>query len=64
MVIFTKFGDNVALFWTFKLLRKIETQPRKIGPVVNLALQKRDCPSLIGMVGNYGIALFFLLKTV
>ena len=33
----TKFGDKIALFWTFKLLRKVGTQSRKIGTVGNLA---------------------------
>ena len=37
MVKITKFGDKIALFWTFELLRKIGTQSRKIGTVGNLA---------------------------
>ena len=37
MVKITKFWDKIALFWIFKLLRKIGTQSRKIGTVGNLA---------------------------
>ena len=37
MVKNTKFGDKIALFWTFKLIEKIGTKSRKIGTVGNLA---------------------------
>ena len=49
MVKSTKFGDKIALFWTFKLLRvKKNRDSRKF------STKNRDCPSEIGTVGNYG----------
>ena len=37
LVKITKFGYKIALFWTFKLFRKMRTKSRKIGTVGNLA---------------------------
>ena len=51
MVKSTKFGDKIALFWTFKLLRKDKVKKNRDSR--KLSIKNRDSPSKIGMFGNY-----------